>query len=220
MKFTNPTAVFSAILCVSVSAMAQSDPTPAGKPPMPPLNQNSRNNMEQKIMEAIPEELRDRFKAARDAAMADPEVQDLKKKVDEASEAFRSAVRASMVKSDPELAANVQKIANKWKENLKSGAPSKDKRKQFESVIQSLPPAEKDKFEKAREIARQAPAVQTAETKMQSAQNPKDRQAAAVEYQEAMRNAILTADPTLGPVIDTIRCGMQAAPSKSQAETP
>ena len=220
MKFTKHIAVLSSILGFSVSAMAQSAPTPAGKPPMPPHNQDFKNKMEHKIMEAIPEELRDRFKTARDEALADPAIQDLKKKADEASDAFRSAVRASMVKSDPELAASVQKIADKWKENFRSPTPPKEKRKQLETVIQNLPPAEKDQFEKAREIAKQAPAVQTAEAKMKNAQNPQDRQAAAMEYHEAMRNAILTADPTLAPVIDKIRVGMQAAPLKSQSETP
>ena len=219
MKFKNHIAVLAAILSVSVFAMAQSTSTPAGKSSLPPRNPEFKNRMEHKIMEAIPEELRDRFKSARDTAMADPAIQDLKKKADEASDAFRSAVRASMMKSDPELAATVQKIADKWKEN-RSETPPKEKRKQLESVIQSLPPAEKDKYEKAREIARQAPAVQTAEAKMKNAQDPQDRQAAAMEYHEAMRNAILTADPTLAPVIDKIRFGMQAAPLKSQGETP
>jgi hypothetical protein len=220
MKFTIHIAVLSAILCVSGFAMAQSATTPGDKPAMPPRNQDFKNKMEHKIMEAIPEELRDRFKTARDAAMADSAIQDLKKKADEASDTFRSAVRETMVKSDPELAASAKKIADKWKENFRSGPPPKDKRKQLESVIQTLPSAEKDKFEKAREIARQTPAVQTAEAKMKNAQNPQDRQASAMEYHEAMRTAILTADPTLAPVIDKIRNGMQAAPLKSQVETP
>jgi hypothetical protein len=219
MKFKNHIAVLSAFLSVSVFAMAQSTPTPAGKSSLPPRNPEFKNRMEHKIMEALPEELRDRFKTARDAAMTDPTIQDLKKKADEASDAFRSAVRASMVKSDPELAATVQKIADKWKDNRAGNSP-KDKRKQFESVVQSLPPVEKDKFEKAREIAQQAPAVQTAEAKMKNAPNPQDREAAAMEYHEAMRNAILIADPTLAPVIDKIRSGMQAAPLKSQGQNP
>jgi hypothetical protein len=47
----------------------------------------------------------------------------------------------------------------------------------------------------AREIARQAPAVQSAEAAMKSAQSPEERREAARNFQKAMRDAMLTGRP-------------------------
>ena len=57
-------------------------------------------------------------------------------------------------------------------------------------------------MEKARAIAKQAPAVQSAEAKLKSATTPEERHQAGKEFHEAMRNAILTADPTLADLLD------------------
>jgi hypothetical protein len=61
-----------------------------------------------------------------------------------------------------------------------------------------MPKALRSSVQKARAIAKQAPAVQCAEAKLKFATTPEKRQKAGKEFHEAMRNAILTADPTLG----------------------
>ena len=65
-----------------------------------------------------------------------------------------------------------------------------------------MPKALRSSVQKGREIARQAPAVQSAEAKLKSATTPEERHQAGKEFHEAMRNAILTADPTLADLLD------------------
>ena len=75
----------------------------------------------------------------------------------------------------------------------------------MESAIQKLPPAERDRLQAARDIAKQAPAVQSAEAAMKSAQTPEERREAAKNFHKAMREAMLTADPSLTDVLDKIK---------------
>ena len=65
-----------------------------------------------------------------------------------------------------------------------------------------MPKALRGSVQKGREIAKQAPAVQSAEAKLKSATTPEERHQAGKEFHEAMRNAILTADPTLADLLD------------------
>jgi hypothetical protein len=44
--------------------------------------------------------------------------------------------------------------------------------------------------------------VQSAEAKLKAAQTPEERAAAGKEFREAMRNAMLTADPSLADVLE------------------
>lgn len=163
---------------------------------------------QRQMLESIPEELRERFTAARELAMKDPAIQDLKSKAEEANKAFLAAVRESMVKTDPALADSVQKIADQWK-GRKEGKENKEdknlKRQSNNEPTQAVPTADKDKLESARKIAKQAPAVQSAEAKMKAAQSPEERKAASEEYHQAMRSAILTADPSLTEVLDSLK---------------
>jgi hypothetical protein len=76
---------------------------------------------------------------------------------------------------------------------------------QGESAIQKLPPAERDRLAAAREIAKQAPAVQSAEAAMKAAQTPEARRDAAKNFQKAMHDAMITADPSLADILDKIK---------------
>jgi hypothetical protein len=193
------------VLCsATLSAFAQTPPANQDKPGG---HGEGWKNRQRQMLESIPEELRERFTAAREAAMKDPAIQDLKSKAEEANKAFLAAVRESMVKTDPALADSVQKIADQWKGRKEGKENKEDKkanRQTKDEAIQSLPTADKDKLEAARKIAKQAPAVQSAEAKMKAAQSPEERKTASEEYHQAMRSAILTADPTLTDVLDAL----------------
>jgi hypothetical protein len=76
------------------------------------------------------------------------------------------------------------------------------KGRQAESEKPPIPPKERDRMEKARAIAKQAPVVQSAEAKLKSATTLEERHQAAKEFHEAMRHALLTADPTLSDLLD------------------
>jgi hypothetical protein len=193
------------VLCsATLSAFAQTPPVNQDKPGG---HGEGWKNRQRQMLESIPEELRERFTAARESAMKDPAIQDLKSKAEEANKAFLAAVRESMVKTDPALADSVQKIADQWKGRKEEKGNKEDKkanRQTKDEAIQSLPTADKDKLEAARKIAKQAPAVQSAEAKMKAAQSPEERKTASEEYHQAMRSAILTADPTLTDVLDSL----------------
>jgi hypothetical protein len=193
------------VLCsATLSAFAQTPPANQDKPGG---HGEGWKNRQRQMLESIPEELRERFTAAREAAMKDPAIQDLKSKAEDANKAFLAAVRESMVKTDPALADSVQKIADQWKGRKEAKEGKEDKkanRQTKDEAIQSLPTADKDKLEAARKIAKQAPAVQSAEAKMKAAQSPEERKTASEEYHQAMRSAILTADPTLTDVLDAL----------------
>jgi hypothetical protein len=168
------------------------------------------------FLESLPEDVRDRFKAAREEAMKDPKIQALREKAEAAGKELRDAMRDAIAAKDPDLAAQVSEIL-KTKEKA-SGTKEKKVRQagQIESAIQKLPPAERDRLTAAREIAKQAPAVQSAEATMKSAQTPEDRREAATNFQKAMRDAMLTADPSLADILDKIKPPKtEAAPASS-----
>ena len=140
--------------------------------------------------------------------MEDPKIQELKNEAEKASEALRSAVRESMVKSDPDLTDAVNKISEAFKKNRNDMKPEKGgkeaKRKDGDSPAAKLPPEEKSKLDAARAIAKQAPSVQAAEAKLKTATTPESREIAAKEFRQAMHDAILTADPSLASVLESL----------------
>jgi hypothetical protein len=164
-------------------------PTPAGKCEKP----KGWRGMEEKL----PEEMRERFREARDAAMSDPEIQALKQKADEAAKEFREAMRAAIASKDPELAQKVKEGMKEWKGSHggKGG------------FLKNLPEADKEKLKAARQIAQQAPGVQSAKDALKSATTPEQRQAAAENLRKAMREAMLAADPSLADIIDKLPPG-------------
>ena len=56
----------------------------------------------------MPEEMKEKFKAARDELLQDPEMKALKEKADQAGKEFREAMRNAMLTADPSLADVLQ----------------------------------------------------------------------------------------------------------------
>jgi len=155
--------------------------------------------MRDKFAEALPPELRARFEAARDKAMQDPAIQDLKKKADAAGEEFRAAMRDAMMKADPGLAELLKERMGK---QLRDG---KDGKHPEPPGFANLSEGDRQKLMSAREKAKNDPAVQAAEAKKDAAKSPEERQAAGQEFHKAMKDAILKADPSLAPVVDQLK---------------
>jgi hypothetical protein len=210
MKYTRSLLGLATLCTLQLTTPAWSQsPAPGQKsPPQAGGKEGYWKGHEKKILEAIPEDLRERFKTARTAALEDPKIQELKNEADKASEAFRSAVRESMVKSDPDLTDAVNKISEAFKKNRNDMKPEKGgkeaKRKDGDSPAEKLPPEEKSKLDAARAIAKQAPSVQAAEAKLKAATTPESREIAAKEFRQAMHDAILTADPSLASVLESL----------------
>ena len=173
----------------ALPAQDTNSPAPAGKCEKP----KGWKGWEEKL----PEDMRERFREAREAAMADPEIQALKQQADEAAKEFREAMRAAVAAKDPELAEKVKEGMKEWKgaHGGKGG------------YFKNLPEADKEKLKAARQIAQQAPGVQSAKDALKSATTPEQRQAAAENLRKAMREAMLAADPSLADILDKMPPG-------------
>lgn len=156
-------------------------------------------------MEGLPEDVRNRFKQAREEVMKDPKIQELRDKAEAANKDFREAMRSAIAAKDPELGTKLEEFVKS--KGFESGQKDKMKRPtgQKEQSLKKLAPAERSKLDAAREIAKQAPAVQSAEAAMKAATTPEARRDAASAFQEAMHDAMITADPSLAEILDKIK---------------
>ncbi len=204
------TAVLSAGVTIQAQTPAPS-PSPEASQSGKPGGHRHGHRMD-RMAESLPEDIRDRFRELHAEAMQDPKIQELRAKAEAAGKEFREAMREAMSARDPELA---EKVRSHFEKRWKKDGDAKPWKQKLENAVKSLPPAEKDRFEKAREIAKQAPAVQEAEAKLQAAQSPEERREAGKELQEAMRAAMLTADPSLADVLDKIRPQKPAGPPEA-----
>ena len=199
MKTYRPLLLAAALFGATLTTQAQNPPPPPGDKP--------GGKMRDKFSGVMPEEMKEKFQAARDELLQDPEMKALKEKADQAGKEFRDAMREAMINRDPELAEQVgaffESRKKQFEERKKNDGdrPKKHKDK-GEASKPPIPPEQRDRMEKAREIAKQAPAVQSAEAKLKAAQTPEERAAAGKEFREAMRNAMLTADPSLADVLE------------------
>jgi len=202
MKIPTGLLLAAALFGATLSTLAQNPPPPHGDKP--------GGKWRDKFSEGMPEEMKVKFQAARDELLQDPEMKALKEKAEQAGKEFREAMREAMMNRDPELAKQVGDFFESRKKQFDDrkkndgDRPIKHKEK-GEASKPPIPPEQRDRMEKAREIAKQAPAVQSAEAKLKSATTPEEREAAAEEFHTAMRAAMLTADPTLAEVLDKVR---------------
>ena len=194
MKIHRQLLLAAALFGATLATQAQNPPPAPGDKP--------GGKWRDKFSEGMPEEMKEKFQAARDELLQDPEIKALKDKADQAGKEFREAMREAMMKRDPELAKQVGDFFESRKKQFEdrkknNGDRPKKHKNPSEPPKAALAPEQRDRLEKAREIAKQAPAVQSAEAKLKTATTPEEREAAAKEFHEAMRAAMLTADPTI-----------------------
>ena len=202
-----PLHTLLAIAALCGSPLVANAQQPATTPPAAdsPKHGPGEWKRQRELIEALPEDVRNRFKEAREEAMKDPKIQALREKAEAAGKELRDAVREAIAAKDPDLASQLSEVLKTREKD--SGAKEKKFRPgaQIETAIQKLPPAERDRLTAAREIAKQAPAVQSAEAAMKAAQTPEARRDAAKNFHKAMREAMLTADPSLADILDKIK---------------
>lgn len=155
-----------------------------------------KDRIRDKMLENLPPEIRARFEAARNKAMQDPAVQELKKKVDTANDELRKAVRDAIMKADPGLAEYIKKHMG---DKMKDGKPGEP------PGFANLSEGDRQKLMAAREKAKNDPAVSAAEELKKNAKTPEERRAAMEQFHKAMKAAILKADPSLAPVIEQMK---------------
>jgi hypothetical protein len=196
------------------------------KPPKPGFGDGGpREKMRMRFMENLSPENQERFEAAREKAMQDPALQELRKAADQANRDFFKAVRDKMMEIDPGLSDIVKKNFHPPGKGPKKGdmppppaeamggpegKPSKPEGKGWRgqrkegalSGLAGMTEAERQQYMAARETAKNDPAVQDAEKKKKEASTPEARQAAAEEYRKAMAAAIVKVDPSLAPLVE------------------
>lgn len=163
------------------------------------------------MLENLPPEIRARFEAARDKAMQDPAIQELKKRVEAGNDELRKAMRDAIIKADPGLAEYIRKRMN---DKMKDGKPGEP------PGVANLSDGDRQKLMAAREKANSDPAVVAAEELKRNAKTPEERRAAMDQFHKAMKAAILKVDPSLAPVLEQMKPpqgpppphGMQGSP--------
>ena len=175
---------------------------PAGEgTPEPPAarEQGPRHRGLAKFLESLPPETRKRFEAAREKALQNPKLQELRHAAEAAKRDFLKAMRDRMLEIDPGLADIVKKRASErksWKEEGGFGNLSEDERQKLAS---------------AREKAENDAAVQAAEEK---------RREASEEYRKVLREAMIKDDPSVVPLLEKMAYKPPSAPNPADANNP
>ena len=154
-----------------------------GTAPEPPAarEQGPRQRGLAKFLESLPPETRQRFEAAREKALQDPKLQELRHAAQSAKSDLLKAMRDRMLEIDPGLADIVKKQASerkRWKEERDLG---------------NLSEVERQKLTSVREKAQNNVAVQAAEEK---------RREASEEYRKVLRDAMIKDDPSVAPLLE------------------
>ncbi|MFM8719944.1 MAG: hypothetical protein ACKOFH_10520 [Chthoniobacterales bacterium] len=138
-----------------------------------------------------------KLSAAREKAKDDPTVRSLHEAKQKVEEQLANAMRAAMLAADPSLGPTLDKIKE-----------ARDRAKDMRDKFESLTPEQRQQLKSARQKAKDDPAVQAAREKMRDAQGPEAKRDAAREMHEAMKAAMLKADPSLGPLLEKLGPGM------------
>lgn len=204
------------ILAACSGLLAAEPPAPEASPSASPGTTTQpggqwRDKMlRKKMQDNVPPDIRKRFEAVREKALQDPKIQELKKKADAASEEFLKAMREAMMKADPGLADIVKERFGG--EKMKDG-----KMGEFPGFA-NLSESDRQKLMAAREKAKDDPSVKAAEAAKTNAKTPEERRAATEEFHKSMKEALLKADPTIGPILDQLKT--PATPQKPQGTKP
>ncbi len=174
----------------------QSDGSRPAYPPPGGPGEKMKERFRDKMLENLPPEIRARFEAARDKAMQDPALQELKKKAETANEELKKAMRDAMMKADPGLAEYIKKQMSDKMRDGKPGEPP---------GLATLSEGDRQKLMAAREKAKNDPAVLAAEELKKNAKTPDERRAAMEQFHKAMKAATLKADPSLAPIIEQMK---------------
>lgn len=201
-------------LLVAATGILSAEPTPNTQPdyspPPPPPDRDGKGSRD-KMKENLPPEIRERFEAAREKALQDPAVRELKKKAEEAGEDFRKAMREAIMKADPGLKEILKDKFQGKQRDWKPGPPP---------GFANLSEADRKKLMDAREKAKDDPEVQAAEKKRSSASTPEEQKAAMEDFHKAMKAALLKVDPTLAPVLEKLKPPHDRPPGPPQGPPP
>lgn len=203
-----PTNLLLILSCLALLPLRAQN-TDAGSPPPPPPLEGKHGPMA-----ILSKEERDQLKAAHDKAIAqDPS---LKQRMDAARKAMdeaRKAMNEAMVKADPAVESILTKIkppvmGGKWvgkngecpePGERRAGGPGKH------PGMANLSESEREQLKGLRERVKEDPAVVAARDAKKNASTPEARRSADEALHKAMHDAMIKADPTIGPILEKLR---------------
>jgi len=188
--------LFAGLFALSASLPAQDNQSPGPGADGPGWKKHGRPHGPPPEAGLSPDEQR-RLSAAREKAKNDPTVQSLREARDAVEKQLEAAMRGVMLSADPSLAPVLDKIQ-----------AARSRAKEMRGKFEALTPEQRNQLKQARRAAKDDPAVQAARAKLDAAENPQARRAAAKEMREAMKAAVLKSNPDLAPLLDQLRPGM------------
>jgi hypothetical protein len=147
-----------------------------------------------KFLERVPEETRQRFLAAREKALEDPKLQQLRKNAQRANRDFFKAMRTKMLEIDPGLGELVRKFSMQFRA----------RRAWSEAGLNALSEEERHKLLLLMAQVERDPAVAAAEKKKWDAVTTAERKTASEDYREAVSTAMTKADPSIASILDKL----------------
>jgi hypothetical protein len=200
----DPTVMKQFCLALAALSLACSWPpllaqpaAPEGKSPLrSPRREHSRELS--KFLEGLPPEMRERFTAAREKALEDPKLRQLRKDAQKAKREFFKAMRDKMIKIDPDLAEIVRKRVFAYK------AWKTWRDEDGEAGFSSLSNAEREKLISALEKASDDAAVQAASQKNWEAITSQERAVASEEYRKIVEQRMIKIDPSVAPILEKL----------------
>ena len=163
-----------------------------------------------RFLEGVPEETRERFLAAREKALEDPKLQQLRKNAERANKDFYRAMRGKMLQIDPGLADLVRKRSMQFKARRvwwQSGGLASLSDQEREKLLNVLVQVEED------------PAVQAAEKKRWDASSAAELKAAEEAYRNALRAAMMKLDSSIAPIVDKLDAPRNAVTTPAESPT-
>jgi hypothetical protein len=181
------------------SGIAQTASEATASEPPAAREQGPRHMGLARFLESLPPETRKRFEAAREKALQNPKLQELRQVAESAKKDFLKAMRERMLEIDPGLAEIVKKRAGERKSWKEGGG--------FENLSED----ERQKLTSAREKAENDVAVRAAEEK---------KREASEEYREVLREAMIKHDPSVAPLLEKMAYKPPSAPNPADAKDP
>lgn len=189
-----------------------------GNPPPPPEERHGP-------MAQLSDTERAQLKEAHDKAIEqDPSLQQRMKEAHDTMEAARNAMNDAMIKIDPSVEAILAKIVPPKREWKKEGGPNsagKEPSRPWKrdnsgaKGMGNLTEAERQQVKALHDQVKNDPAVAAARDAMKQATTPDARKEAEKTLQQARREAMLNADPSIAPILDKLQtrhAGESAAP--------
>ncbi|MGC1479312.1 MAG: hypothetical protein WA771_02310 [Chthoniobacterales bacterium] len=164
------------------AALLLSATTLLAKPQHPATLNDSRPPIDRALLNKLPDELRERARAAQEKAMAEPGIREAREKLNREAQDLRARVREATFEIDPGL-----------REAIKTEVPKArfgDEIKQRPKGIAGLDRKDRQELLVAREAVKDEPDVIRARENLERATTPQERAEADEAYRAAMKAAL------------------------------